>query len=118
MKQIPGQMSIFDWQPTLLNEPDVGTLIHGAGAVICHIMRNGYIGKKVAFDCGTESMPDLYKVGILEKYFWYEPEKCMRSVIWTGGNHRALINHKFGRNIYEPLPWDAYQDRMAAIGRN
>ena len=45
MKQLPGQMSIFD-----LIEPEVGEYVTTHGAVICHIMRPGYIGKKVVYD--------------------------------------------------------------------
>ncbi|MBQ6232828.1 MAG: hypothetical protein IJJ80_04915 [Clostridia bacterium] len=116
MKQLPGQMSIFD-----LIEPEVGEYVTTHGAVICHIMRPGYIGKKVVYDVSTQSMPDLCKVGILEKYIWNDFEHCWRSVIYHGNKQRALIDHApwntGSGQIYECLPWDRYPERQKAIGK-
>ena len=110
MKQIKGQMSIFDFI-----EPEVGEYVTKHDAVICHIMRPGMIGRKVVYPCGTQSMPDLCRVGILEKYIPYED--TYRSIIYTGQKQRILFTHRPGLNIYEPLEWDMYPDRLANIGR-
>lgn len=118
-----GQMSIFDF---IQQEPEVGAYLTEHGQVICHIMRPGYIGQKVCFDCSTQSLR-LFKVGILEKiledHYWhltngqYKMEPCDRVVIYTGTKQRSLISLMPGREIFECLPWDAYPERMAAIGR-
>ena len=107
------QMTIFDWMPTAQDEPEVGAYDTEHGQVICHIMRNSYIGEKVVYDCSTQSHK-WYRVGILEKYF--EREGVMRSVIYNGSKQRILYDHYEGREIFECLPWDAYTARMAAIG--
>ena len=107
-----GQMTIFDWMPTVQEEPEVGAYVTKHGAVICHIMRSNYIGSKVVYDCSTKSHK-WYRVGILEKYF--EREGVMRSVIYNGSKQRILYDHYPGREIFECLPWDAYPKRMAAI---
>lgn len=118
MKQIKGQMSIFDFL-----EPEVGEYVTKHGAVICHIMRPGMIGRKVVWSCGTESMPDLCKVGILEKlvpdcYYRNGVKKdCDRAILYTGKKQRSSLLLMPGQNIYECLPWDAYPERMARIGR-
>lgn len=119
-------MSIFDWIPTLQPEPEVGEYVESHGANICHIMRPSYIGKKVVFDCSTESHK-WYKVGILEQiirdhyYQWngsdYEKRPCDRVVIYTGKKERSRISLMPGREIFECLPWDAYPERMGAIGK-
>lgn len=116
-----GQMSIFDYMPTMQQEPDVGEFITKHGQVICHIMRPGYIGKKVCFDVSTESMR-MFQVGVLEKIVtvgWYYNGKlgdCDRAIIYTGKKQRSLVTLSPGVNIYECLPWDAYPERMKAIG--
>lgn len=107
-------MSIFDWMPTIQAEPAVGEYVKSHGQNICHIMRPSYIGKKVVYDCSTQAH-EWYRVGILEKYF--ECEGIMRSVINIGERQRILYGHYVGREIWECLPWDAYPERMAAIGR-
>lgn len=61
-------------------EPETGAWIYDHGAVIPHIMRPGFIGRKVAYTCGTQSQPNLFRVGILEKYFYNEHAKCWRSM--------------------------------------
>lgn len=109
MKQIKGQMSLFDFL-----EPEVGEYVTKHGAVLCHIMRKGMIGKKVVFPCGTQSMPDLCRVGVLEKYIPYEG--TYRSIIYTGQKQRTLYTHRPGMEIYECLEWDKYPKRMANIG--
>lgn len=100
--QIDGQMTIFDLIPI---EPDVGEYIPEPGAIICHIMRPAYIGRKVAYNCSTESRR-WYRVGILERYI--EHEGHMRSIIYDGRKQRVLLTHYPGREIYECLPWDSY----------
>ena len=108
-----GQMSIFDWMPSLAQEPRMGSYVEKHGAVICHIMRPSYIGKKVVYDCSTQSHT-WYRVGVLEQYIPYEGR--MRSIINVGEGQRILLTHYPGREIYECLPWDAYPERMKAIG--
>lgn len=93
-------------------EPAVGEWVTGHGAIICHIMRRGYIGKKVVVDKSTKSK-EFYRVGILEDYF--ENEGVMRSVVYTGGKQRELIDHFPGVEIFEPLPWDCYEKRNKVI---
>lgn len=124
-----GQMTIFDWRPDAQPEPEIGADIREHGQIICHIMRPSYIGKKVCFDISTESMRNLFRVGVLEEiledHYWrlnlstgqYERKPCDRVVIYTGKKQRSLISLMPGREIYECLPWDAYPERMAAIGR-
>lgn len=81
-----GQMSIEDWMPEACpgygKEPEVGAIIHKHGQNICHIMRPAYIGKKVCFDVSTESHPNSFRVGILEKYIPHE--ETYRSIVYTG----------------------------------
>ena len=108
------QLSIFDWMPTLMEEPEVGEYLEKCGAVICHIMRSDYIGRKVLYDCSTQSHT-WYRCGILEQYIPYE--RWMRSVIFTGEKQRILLTHYPGREIYECLPWDAYPKRNETIYR-
>jgi hypothetical protein len=95
-----------------MKEPEVGAWVKDHGAVICHVMRPAYIGKKVAFDCSTQSMR-IFKVGVLEAYIPYE--NTFRSIIYTGKKQRTLLTHFPGREIYEPLPWDAYPERAALL---
>ena len=111
---IDGQMSIFDWMPTLKTEPAVGEYVETHGAIICHIMRPHYIGEKVVMDKST-NIHKWYQVGILEKYF--NCNGVMRAVVYDGSKQRNLIDFYSGVNIYECLPWDAYPKRMEAIGR-
>ena len=117
-KEFPGQISLFDF-----SEPDVGQWIKSHGAVICGIMRPAYVGKKICWDQSTQSMT-LYKIGILEKlipdcYYHNGIRKdCDRAVIYTGKKQRSSVLLMPGREIYEPLPWDHYPERMAAIGNH
>ena len=104
-----GQMTIFDFL-----EPAVGEYVTSHGANICHIMRPAYIGKKVVYDCSTESRR-WFRVGILEKYIPYE--ETFRSIIYIGKKQRVLLTHRQGKDIFECLPWEAYPKRMAVIGR-
>ena len=53
-KDIPGQISFFDFQ-----EPDIGSFIEQPGAVICGIMRPGYICRKVCWDHYPERMANI-----------------------------------------------------------
>ena len=64
------QLSLFD-MPELRQEPDVGEYVKECGAVICHIMRRGYIGRKVLIDVSTRSNT-WFQCGILEDYIPYE----------------------------------------------
>lgn len=109
-----GQLTIFDWMPELSEEPEVGSYVIKHGANIPHIMRANYIGQKVVYECSTQSHK-WFRCGLLEKYF--ECRGVMRSVIDVGERQRILLDHHEGRSIYECLPWDAYPERMAAIGR-
>lgn len=109
------QLTIFDWMPETQSEPEIGEYVTKTGAIIPHIMRPSYIGHKVLYYCGTQSMPNLYQCGILEKYIPHEGK--MRSIIYYGRKQRVLLTHYEGVNIYECLPWDAYPERMAAMGR-
>lgn len=116
------QLSIFDWMPTAQKEPEVGEWVTEHGAVIPHIMRKGYIGKKVVMDKSTQSMK-IYKVGILENvvtdFYWHNDKKveCDRSIVFDGGRQRNHILHMPGQEIFECLPWNAYEKRNEAIGR-
>ena len=102
-----GQISIYEYDCSLMTEPDVGELVEDHGAVICHIMRPAYIGKKVVIDKSTVSHK-WFMCGILEQYIPYE-NGLMRSIVFTGHKQRSLITHYPGIEIYEPLPWDAYR---------
>ncbi len=108
------QLSIFDIMPEAQQEPEVGAIVEETGAIIPHIMRHGYIGEKILFDCSTQSRT-LYQCGRLEKYIPYEG--VTRSIIYTGKKQRTLLTHYEGINIYECLPWDKYPERMKALGR-
>lgn len=124
------QLTMFDWMPTLKEEPEVGAWVKEHGAVIPHIMRKSYIGKKVVMDLSTESR-QCFKVAILEQvlpdFYWHNDDpddesgwqkvECDRSVLYTGKKGRSYITHMPGREIYECLPWDAYQERKEAIGK-
>ena len=92
------QLTLLDWMPTAQPEPEVGAFVEECGAVIPHIMRPNYIGKKVLYDCSTESHT-VFKCGILEDYVPYEGK--MRSIIYTGKKQRALVTHYPGIEIYE-----------------
>lgn len=107
-----GQLTLFDFMPTMMVEPEVGAYVDQPGAVICHIMRRGYIGQKVLVDKCTQSM-DCYQVGILEDVIEHDGRD--RSIVYTGTKQRCLITHYPGVEIHEVLPWDAYEGRQAAI---
>lgn len=109
-----GQMTVFNYMPTLRTEPSVGTIITEPGATICHIMIPAYIGKKVAYDVSTQSRT-WYRVGILEKYIPHEGR--MRAIIYNGKQQRALVTLYPGIYLHEVLPWDSYPERNKAIGR-
>lgn len=108
------QLSLFD-MPELRREPEVGEYVKECGAVICHIMRRSYIGKKVLIDVSTKSMT-MFQCGILEDYIPYEGR--MRSIIFTGKKQRSLVTHYPGIEIFEPMPWTWYEARLKAIGGN
>ena len=115
------QMSIFDVlsrqeheEHLNMIEPPVGTYVETCGAVICHIMRKGYIGRKVLIDVSTQSKT-MFQVGIMEDYIPYEGR--MRSIVYVGKKQRALVTHYPGVEIHEVLPWDAYEKRNKAIGK-
>lgn len=111
-----GQMSIYDWMPDAQPEPDVGTYVTEHGAIIPHCMRPSYIGRRVVYDCSTNSHA-CYQVGVLEKYFERE-NGIMMSVIYTGKKQRTLYDHWPSREIFECLPWNAYPERTASIGKH
>lgn len=124
---IKGQQSIFDFMPEIMPEPGIGEIIEKAGAAIPHIMRPGYIGRKVCYDCSTQSKKG-YRVGILEavnEAFYYSLESedykripCDRVTIFTGKRQRSFILMMPGSEIFECLPVKAYQKRNEAIERN
>ena len=107
------QLSLFDL-PGVRREPDVGEYVRECGAVICHIMRSGYIGRKVLIDVSTRSVA-MFQCGILEDYIPYEGR--YRSIVYTGKKQRSLITHYPGVEIRECLPWDQYEARQRAIGQ-
>lgn len=98
-----GQISLFD----LANNIRPGDYVETHGAVICHIMRPGYIGKMVVYDCSTASHK-WFRAGILEAYIPYED--TWRSIIDIGTKQRILLTHRPGTEIYEVEPWD-YEKR-------
>ena len=107
------QMTIFDLLDMSEEEPgdsDIqpGDYIESHGATICHIMRPGYIGKMVAYDCSTESHKWI-RVGILRGYIPYEGR--WRSIIdvGKGRDHFILLTHYEGCDIYEvpTREWDS-----------
>lgn len=106
------QLSLFDL-PGMRREPDVGEYVRECGAVICHIMRSGYIGRKVLIDVSTQSVA-MFQCGILEDYIPYEGR--MRSIVYTGDRQRSLITHYPGVEIYECMPWHWYKERQKAVG--
>lgn len=106
------QMSLFDFMPTMMVEPEVGEYVDKCGAVIPHIMRKGYIGSKVLVDKSTQSH-DWFQVGILEDVIEHDGRD--RSIVYTGKKQRELITHYPGVEIRECLPWDAYERRQDAI---
>lgn len=92
------QLTIWDWMPAATPGPEVGEYVTHHGANICHIMRPGYIGKMVVFDCSTEGH-EWFRCGILENYIPYE--NTYRSIINVGTRQRVLLTHYPGREIYE-----------------
>lgn len=111
-----GQMTLFDFEPALMTEGNVGEYVYQCGAVIPHIMRRAYIGKKVLVDVSTQSMV-CFQIGILEDvipaFYWRGDERIEteRSIVYTGKKQRSLITHMPGLEIREVLPWDAYPGR-------
>lgn len=108
---IPGQMTIWDF-PQALPEPFVGEFGKTHGQIICHVMRKGYTGKKVLIEVAAGT----FQCGILEEYAEM-PNGLMRSTVRVGNGLKYRITHRPGVEIFEPLPWDAYPERMRAIGR-
>lgn len=106
-----GQMSIFDCFPELTLKP--GDYVETHGAVICHIMRPGMIGKMVVYDCSTQSHK-WFRAGILEDYIPYEGR--WRSIIYVGKKERILLTHYPGQEIYELKPWN-WEDHISAKRR-
>ena len=102
------QISIFDWMQSSAPEPNIGDYVKRPGAIICHIMRAGYIGRKILVDVSTEHN-ELYQCGILENYIPYE--SFMRSIVYVGDRQRKLITHYPGVEIFECLPLD-YEKRV------
>lgn len=107
-----GQMSLFDFMPTMMVEPEVGEYVSECGAVIPRVMRKGYIGKKVLVDKSTQSLT-IFQVGILEDVIPHEGRE--RSIVYTGSRQRSLITHYPGVEIRECLPWDAYGRKQAQL---
>jgi hypothetical protein len=86
---------MFDMTP---QEPAPGDYVTQHGANICHIMRPGYVGSLVVYDCSTCGHT-WYRAGRLERYF--EHEGHFRSVIYVGERQRILLDHVNGRDIFE-----------------
>lgn len=107
------QLDLFDVCEQLKTEPEVGEYVNEPGAVICHIMRRGYIGKKVLIDVSTTGMT-VFQCGILEDYIPYEGR--MRSIVFTGQKQRALVTHYPGVEIHECMSWHWYEKRQKVIG--
>lgn len=112
-----GQMTLFEFMPSMMAEPEVGEYVDSCGAVIPHIMRRSYIGKKVLVDVSTRSR-ERYQVGILEKiipdHYWKGDERveCERSIVYTGKKQRSLVSHyPWATELREVLPWAAYERR-------
>ncbi len=125
--QIKGQITIDEWlgldnrrklktiKQEHPEEPEIGAWVETHGAVIPHIMRPHYIGKKVVMDKSTASRT-WFRVGILERYF--PNGTYYRAVIFDGDRQRQLIDFWPGVEIYECLPWGEYPERMKAIYKN
>ena len=96
-----GQMSIFDCFPEACLKP--GDYVTKHGAVICHIMRKGFIGRMVVMDVSTESH-EWWRVGRLEEYIYNDDNQCWRSVVYYGKKQRALVDHFPGVEIFELRP--------------
>ena len=103
------QISLFDFPENERFKP--GMYVESYGPAIPHIMRPGFIGKCVVYDCSTVSHK-WFIVGRLEKYVWNDDNKCWRSIIYIGQKQRSLIDHMWGREIYKPEPWDFEKRRM------
>lgn len=106
---------LFDLSEEKAGASDIqpGDYIESHGAAICHIMRPGYIGKLVAYDCSTQNHKWI-RVGILRNYIPYEGR--WRSIIdvGEGRNHSILLTHYEGCDIYEVEPWDFEKRRARA----
>lgn len=115
-----GQLSIFDCFADLFKtekwpEPEVGEWVEKHGAVICHIMLPGYIGRKVIMDKSTESHK-WFQCGVLEQvlpdhYYHlqngdYIEKPCDRVIINTGKKRRSSILLMPGIEIYETQKWE------------
>ena len=115
------QMSLFDFMPTLMVEPEVGEYVKECGAVIPHIMRKGYIGKKVLVDKSEEyrgSEEEMKLEKIVPARYWGDGAwiECERSIVYTGEKQRSLISHyPWVPELREVLPWDAYERREDVI---
>lgn len=96
------QLSLFDWRPDLKGEPEAGEYVETHGAVIPHIMMAGHIGRKVVYDCSTESHRWL-RVGVLEDYI-RTPCGSWRAIINVGKKDRILRDHRPGLELFELAP--------------
>lgn len=83
--------------PEEIREPEVGEYVEHWGQNIPHIMRSSWIGKKVVYDCSTQSHRWM-RVGLLERYFPHDG--TYRSVIYVGSKQRILYDHRQGRTIF------------------
>ena len=104
------QLSIADLFDS--REPDIGEYVEDHGAVIPHIMRPAYIGRKVIYDGSTVSHV-WFRCGVLERYFFCEGK--WRSVIRVGPRHTILLDHRPGVNIFEPRHGDEYPKRYEKV---
>ena len=106
-----GQLSLFEIAPEIIPKKKAYTPTadhkpgdyledfgETRGSVICHIMRPGYIGKLVCYDCSTQSH-EWTQVGILEDYIPFGGR--YRSIIYVGKSQRILLTHYPGVEIYE-----------------
>lgn len=106
-----GQLSIFDIDPRCGPEPAPGEWVKTHGPVICHIMRRGYIGRKVVID-QSEWGHVNFLVGILERvetscyYRGDQKIECDMSVVNVGSEKRFNVIHWPGNEIFELYPFD------------
>lgn len=101
------QISIFDWMPSLIPEPNPGDWVEDHGELICRGQIESFLGKKIVMDCSTQSH-EWYKVGIVEKilpaiYYHNGVEtETVRVIVDDGKRTRCYITYIPGEErIYE-----------------
>lgn len=96
------QLSLFDTDDNVCRKKrdTIGTYKRRPGAVIPHIMRSAYIGKKILIE---ESTPrgEVYRVGVLEEYTYDIERRVHRCIVFTGEGQRHQIDMYPGEEIFE-----------------